>query len=250
MADFYDELAPFYHLLFPNWEASSRRRDEQWAALMRQRWPSTRTVLDLACGIGTQALGLARQGFDVTASDLSAGAVARARREAQQRGLAVDWSVADLLQAHAHHGGGFDLVLCADNSLPHLLSDQALLQGLQQMFACTRPGGGCVITVRDYAREPRDPGQVRAYPAHERDGQRWVLSQTWRFDGDVYDLLFDIEQTDLATGRVSRRQFRSRYRAIGTPALCSLMRQAGWGEVERLDGVFYQPVLVGTRMPG
>ena len=24
--DFYDELAPYYHLLYPNWEASSARQ--------------------------------------------------------------------------------------------------------------------------------------------------------------------------------------------------------------------------------
>ena len=41
--------------------------------------PPNARVLDVACGIGTQAIGLARRGFAVTASDVSAGAVRRAR---------------------------------------------------------------------------------------------------------------------------------------------------------------------------
>jgi 2-polyprenyl-3-methyl-5-hydroxy-6-metoxy-1,4-benzoquinol methylase len=35
-------------------------------------------VLDCACGIGTQSLGLAKLGYHVTGSDLSADAVRRA----------------------------------------------------------------------------------------------------------------------------------------------------------------------------
>ena len=43
---------------------------------IRQRWGEARlSILDVACGIGTQTLGLAALGHRVTASDLSAGAV-------------------------------------------------------------------------------------------------------------------------------------------------------------------------------
>ena len=40
---------------------------------------------------------------------------------------------------------------------------------------------------------------------------------------------------------------RSKYYAIGTDRLMELMRRAGFDSVERLDGKFYQPVLVGDR---
>lgn len=47
-------------------------------------------VLDVACGIGTQAIGLAERGFQVTASDVSATSVQRAEEGARERGLAID----------------------------------------------------------------------------------------------------------------------------------------------------------------
>jgi 2-polyprenyl-3-methyl-5-hydroxy-6-metoxy-1,4-benzoquinol methylase len=76
MDDFYDRMAPLYDLIFPDWDASIERQAGQLAGIIHERWGiGVRSVLDVACGIGTQSIGLARRGFQVTASDLSAGAV-------------------------------------------------------------------------------------------------------------------------------------------------------------------------------
>jgi hypothetical protein len=40
---------------------------------------------------------------------------------------------------------------------------------------------------------------------------------------------------------------RSRYYAVGTDKLLALLRQAGFRSAERLDGRFYQPVLLGKK---
>ena len=40
---------------------------------------------------------------------------------------------------------------------------------------------------------------------------------------------------------------RTKYNAVGTDHLLALMRRAGFTKAERLDGRFYQPVLVGNR---
>ncbi len=66
-------------------------------SIMQEFWGAeTTTILDVACGIGTQALGLAQLGYQVTASDLSRAAVARARREAAARHLDLRCFVADM----------------------------------------------------------------------------------------------------------------------------------------------------------
>src|SRR4051794_11934033 len=97
MDDFYDRLAPLYHLIFPDWDASIERLADQLAGIIRDRWGAgAESVLDVSCGIGTQSVGEARRGFKVTASDLSAGAVERARAEAERRGVGIDFSVCDM----------------------------------------------------------------------------------------------------------------------------------------------------------
>jgi SAM-dependent methyltransferase len=204
------------------------------------------SILDVACGIGTQALGLAALGHRVTASDLSPQALERARREAQQRLLDIDFSLADMRQVHAHHGKEFDVVIACDNSVPHLLTDQDLLAAFEQFFACTRPGGGCLLTVRDYDKEDRTDTQVKPYGVRVERGTRYLLFQVWEFHGAIYDLaMYFVEDRGgpICGGRILRAQ----YYAVGTDRLLELMRQAGFVETERIDGRFYQPVLLGKK---
>ena len=244
---FYDELAPFYHLIFPDWEASIRRQAEALDGVIRERLGDSRlSILDVACGIGTQALGLAALGHRVTASDLSAAEVERARREARDRGLAIRFSVADMRQAAAHHREQFDLVIACDNAVPHLLTDEELVAAFGQFLACTRPGGGCLVTVRDYDREDRAAVQVKPYGVRDEGGVRYLLWQVWEFRGPVYDLAMYFV-ADRGGSDCTARVMRSQYYAVGTDKLMELMRQAGFVQVERIDGRFYQPILLGRR---
>src|SRR5947209_11962622 len=54
-------------------------------------------ALELGCGTGASAVWLAQQGFDVTALDLSALAIDRARQQANRAGVRVNFHVADVL---------------------------------------------------------------------------------------------------------------------------------------------------------
>jgi tellurite methyltransferase len=67
-------------------------------------------ALDIACGSGRNALFLAARGFEVTAVDISAVALAEARRRAEAASLAVSWQIADLAEAKFPRER-FDLVI-------------------------------------------------------------------------------------------------------------------------------------------
>ena len=70
---YYDRLAPYYPYLYQDWEAGVARQAAQLDTVIRECFgPRARTVLDAACGIGTQCLGLAGLGYAVSASDISA----------------------------------------------------------------------------------------------------------------------------------------------------------------------------------
>ncbi len=133
------------------------------------------------------------------------------------------------------------------NSLTHLLTEEDLLLALQQFYECTRPGGGCLLTIRDYDQEERGVGIVKPYGVREENGKRYLIFQVWDFVDQTYDLTMYFVEDDRASEQLVTHAMRTRYNAVGTDDLLSLMREAGFSSTERIDGRFYQPVLVGTR---
>ena len=96
------------------WDARYAERDRIWSgranvALVHEvtGLPAGR-ALDLGCGEGADAIWLARQGWEVTAVDLSGVALARAAEHAAAAGVTVDWQRRDL--ARDFPDGSFDLV--------------------------------------------------------------------------------------------------------------------------------------------
>ena len=244
---FYDALAPWYHLVYQDWEASIARQGQALASLLASEWGSLpHNVLDAAVGIGTQALGLATRGFQVTGSDISPVAVHRAGDEAARRGIRLPCFIADV-RALPVRSATFDAVIACDNALPHLLSEDEIHQALQECLRCLRPNGGCVISMRDYEVLP-SPGTVetRDYGDRTWSGRACRLSQIWRWHGAVYDVVFELVTKDGAKEVVARTP-PTTYFAIRTERVAMLMEQAGFTRVRRIDGCLFQPVLVGAR---
>jgi SAM-dependent methyltransferase len=72
-----------------------RRRPAPYLEEWVDRIPAGR-ALDVACGAGRNALRLAEAGFVVDAVDVSEVAIGMARTESHERGLNVNWQVADI----------------------------------------------------------------------------------------------------------------------------------------------------------
>jgi len=243
---FYDDLAPLYHLIFEDWETSVGRQGAALSALIAEYWGAdARAVLDASLGIGTQGLGLLGRGFRVTGSDLSVGAVTRARREAATRGLPLVSLVADF-RALPVRSAAFDVVLLCDNSLPHLDNEVEIRGALAECLRSVRPGGGCLLSMRDY-KSPPPPGTVEVRPYGERlwAGRRYHVRQVWTWRGPRYELSFEITPADGTEAEAV--VLKTTYLAIPVEQVAGLMRAVGFENVRRVDGRFFQPVLVGTR---
>jgi 2-polyprenyl-3-methyl-5-hydroxy-6-metoxy-1,4-benzoquinol methylase len=68
---------------------------DPWFAAQVEPLPPRR-ALDVACGLGHDAVWLAERGWQVTAVDVSPIGLARAAELARRRGVTVDWQTADL----------------------------------------------------------------------------------------------------------------------------------------------------------
>jgi len=248
----YDEIATLYHLVYQDWSATIAQQASALDAIIRKYvGPPPRSILDVSCGIGTQALGLAALGYAVTASDLSSAAVERARLEAARRKLAIDFAVVDMRRCAEVHGSGFDVVLSADNSIPHLLSDDAIREAFESFHESIRPGGITILGVRDYSREDRSSPRLMPYGFRSDGGDRYFVVQTRDWNGDLYDVAMYFVREARGSKPAMVIAGSSRYYAVPVDRLVSLLEESSFIEIQRLDGVMYnQAVLVARRGTG
>jgi SAM-dependent methyltransferase len=177
-----------------NWEGRLAHELPFFQRLFEER--QVVRVLDSACGTGHHAIALARQGYQVMGTDLSAVMVERARQNAATAGASIAFQVVGLGELDAM-GETFDAVLCLGNSLPHLLTPQALAEALADFAAVLQPGGLLVIQNRNFdmvwaAQERFMPPQTH------RDGdQEWLFLRFYDFhEGTITFNMIRLRRTE------------------------------------------------------
>jgi SAM-dependent methyltransferase len=150
--------------------------------------------------------------------------------------------------AASHHGRGYDVVICAGNALPHLLNDDEILKALKSMYGCLEPGGGCIITMRQYDQEERGTGLLKPFGVREEVDRRYIIFQVWDFYGERYKFAMYFIEENKKTGEVIPYVMHSEYYAVSPDKVLNLMERAGFERVQRLDdGVEHPAIVVGTR---
>jgi glycine/sarcosine N-methyltransferase len=246
---FYDGLASEYHLVYLDWEEAVERQGRVLDALIRGALGNGPAgVLDCACGIGTQAIGLARHGHDVVGTDISIAALDRAQHEAARAGVALTVARADFRTLEGVDGP-FDVVINCDNAIPHLEHDDEVGATLASMARVLRPGGLAIISIRDYDRalteRPSSESALIAGPP------RRIVARLhdWDGEGPMHTVhIFVI--TEGADGWAYSHH-QTRYRALRRAELELAAKAAGftdlvWHDHERLG--FHQPLLT-ARLP-
>ena len=254
VSGFYSDLAGVFHLIFADWEASMARQAAVLGPLLERECgpaPSTR-VLDCACGIGTQALGLALRGFRVTGSDISSAAIERARLEAARRGVDCPLYVADMRDLGAVPESGFDAVIAMDNALPHLASEEELAQAAGAIRGKLRPGGMFAASIRDYDQILAERPVVQGPAFYSEAERRRMVFQLWDWkDERRYEFHLYITRE---TGEGWRTHHGvGMYRGVRREELARILEGAGFAGVRWLmpdESGYYQPVVVAIAPDG
>jgi glycine/sarcosine N-methyltransferase len=147
---FYDTMAESFDDVT---QADARRGGaETCVAALTDRFPSSSSALDVACGTGLFTLPLAERGLATVGADLSAEMLTHARRAAKQAKLAVRWEQVEMQALGEAMEETFDLILCMGNSLPHVREDVALSATLDGFHERLTANGVLVIHVLNYER--------------------------------------------------------------------------------------------------
>ena len=245
---FYDHLAAHYDKLFLDWDAATREQAVILDRLFQANgFGRSAQILDCACGIGTQAIGLAAMGYTVTASDLSRGALEEARERAEKNQVQISFHQADFCALSETFPQQFDIILAMDNVLPHMLTPDALNAAIKSITGQLAQGGIFVASIRDYDallldKPPYSPPYIHQIP----NGQR-VAFQTWHWEGDRYKLI----QYIIEDGQTLQiHKFSCEYRATRRAELTQLLKANGCTKVTWLfpeETGFYQPIVIARK---
>jgi len=155
---------------------------EQWARSLGS------PLLDLACGTGRMAVILAAQGYQVTGVDVVPEMVAWGRQKAAQRGVSIEWVVADARSFQLQRR--FSFIYMLENAFQFFLTraDQ------EALLACVRehllPEGCFLFETRNPS--PRNLLQARLLEPQQcatPNGGQLVITD----DQPVYDPMTQIQ---------------------------------------------------------
>lgn len=245
---FYDNLASQYDKLFLDWNVTTQEQAVILDKLFAENgFDKTAHVLDCACGIGTQAIGLAAIGYNVTGSDISDKEIDEAKKRAESKGVNIRFEHADFRSLSDTFFEQFNIVIAMDNALPHMLSSDDLAAAIKSILNQVKTGGMFVASIRDYDALLMDkPPYSPPYIHKTASGQR-VSFQTWVWDGEHYKLTQYIIH-DEETLQISK--FDCEYRATRREELETLLiangcREVIWKFPEETG--FYQPIVIAKK---
>jgi len=250
---FYDEIAEDYHLIFGDWNQAFAHQGEILDKVIQSKLNVSAThnisLLDCSCGIGTQAIGLSKRGYNVSATDISPVSVKRAEKEAVSNGVKINFGVADFRSLDKDVAGSFDIVLSADNAIPHLLTDEDLTKAVQNIHTKLNHNGMLLVTIRDYdvlVKEKLSTTQPRVFD----EGKRIVFQVwDWAKDGKTYTTNHFILQE--INGKWETKHSSTQYRALLREDINKALSATGFIDIEwhlPSDTGYYQPIVTARKI--
>ena len=138
----YEILAPYYDELFPASTAS--------IGFLIQFLPDGLDALDIACGTGSHAIGLADRSVRVYGIDLDEQMIASAQQKAGNR--TATFLVGDMLDLAGSFGTEekFGLIYCLGNSIIHLGDRESIRHCIETMTTLLISGGSIVVQIINF----------------------------------------------------------------------------------------------------
>lgn len=245
---FYDNLASQYDKLFLDWKSETKEQALILDRIFRDNgFDNTAKILDCACGIGTQAIGIASLGYNVTASDISKAEIEEAKKRAEENNVKISFNCADFRALSDVFSGKFDIIIAMDNALPHMMTKSDLEIAIKSIINQVKKGGMFVASIRDYdillkGKPPYSPPYI-----HKTDKGQRISFQTWNWEGDCYNLTQYIIDDENSLGI---NKFECQYRAVCREELTKLLNSNDCISVEWVfpeQSGFYQPIVIAKK---
>lgn len=183
----YDQFASDYDR-FVNWEnrlAFELPLIEMILGAVKYSPERSIQILDAACGTGMHALALAKAGYEVAGADFFKEMISKARQNASAAKLDLRFEVSGFgMLSKTFTDARFDVLLCLGNSLPHVLSLDALQEAVKDFYDCLRPGGLLMIQNRNFDAVMRKKDRWMEPQVFREGEEEWIFQRFYDFNQD------------------------------------------------------------------
>ncbi|PKM63239.1 MAG: hypothetical protein CVU97_01050 [Firmicutes bacterium HGW-Firmicutes-21] len=227
---FYDTIADKYHWFFSSWENATNNDMGLICPVFEKH--GVKTVLDCSCGSGLQAIGLAKRGYKVEASDISGVMIDEATRLAEKEKVDIKFRQADFRELGKYYKGEYDAVISWGNSIPHLMSDTDIEKALTEIYALTKKGGIAMFSMRNYDLMIKDKKRFHPMRINDiKDNKRYSIVYVFDYHKSkiCFNIIYLIE--DLETGLKHMESESVDYNPIKKDKFISLVHKVGFKNI-------------------
>lgn len=223
-------LRPHRHLRPLRLPEKDAQTLSHWQAVFDGR--PIRSALDVSIGTGSLTLPLGQLGVSLYGSDLSDSMLARCRKKADERGIAIDLRQSDFRDLTSHFDRSFDCVMSTGNSLAYVTNNE-ITGVLEQMDALVEPGGCLYFDLRNWDRIVGQKKRFYCYnPAFLPNGDRVNLMQVWDHLSDgsiVFNLVYTFERDNKI---FQKERFEEHYHPVPQKLLLDKLTQLGYQDIQ------------------
>ena len=215
-----------YHALARSYDRLTQDVDYEatlafYYEILKREGVKPRTAVDLACGTGSIALLMARDGLRVTAVDMSEEMLCVASQKAQELPNPPQFVCQRLENLHLYRG--VDLAVCALDSLDYILDPEVCARAICRIYKALNPGGIFIFDVNTPRKLRAMDGQVFL---DEDDDVYCVWRGEFDEDTNICSYAMDLFQRQ---GNIWHRSFEEHQEyAYSARQLTEMLKKAGF----------------------
>jgi glycine/sarcosine N-methyltransferase len=227
-AHFYDDLATDYDAM-TGFDKRFIVERPFFRMLVEQN--GIKTAVDAGCGTGFHSLALSQLGVSVTAVDVSPEMIRRTIQHANELGITIETlqsgftSLPDVLHKR------YDAVFCLGNTLPHLLSSDAIRTTLTSFAGLLKDEGTLFIQILNYDRILTERERVQSI----KEVGTTTFVRFYDYDDEL--LRFNILRLEKKTGAIQHSLNSILLRPIRSVDVRALLNECGFDQVSFYGGI-------------
>lgn len=244
--DFYRNISYYYDYIFPFQEVTFEFLVDSFK-LVKSDINNESRILDIACGSGSYALGLALYGDKVMGTDLDSLMIQQANAKNNKSNM--EFKVHNMLDLNELDNSniGFDFIYCIGNSIVHLDSMSEINTVIKDVYKLLKTEGVFVVQIINFDRILKD--QIKELPTIYNEDEGITFKRNYIHNLSEYKIEFSTI-LDVETERMTERFVQSvKLYPLKAEELYSSLELAGFRNVELFGGFNGSPYKKETSYP-